>query len=153
MDPWRSKDLRKLNLEFGRRNIFMVFHGRSGAITDAYSNVTARAEIIQSFVDQATGLVKEEFPDISVGGFVPDYHSLLGQSIFCLAPRGITPWTIHLYVSILVGCIPIIISDHFILPYANLLDYNKFSIRWPEKNFDAKELYYYLKNLVNNKGA
>ncbi len=31
----------------------------------------------------------------------------MGRSRFCLAPRGITPWTIHLFVSMLAGCIPV----------------------------------------------
>ena len=43
---------------------------------------------------------------MSVGGFVEGYHELIGRSRFCLAPRGITPWTIHLYVAMLAGCIP-----------------------------------------------
>ena len=42
-----------------------------------------------------------------VGGFVEEYHTLMGRSRFCLAPRGITPWTIHLFVSMLAGCIPV----------------------------------------------
>jgi len=31
----------------------------------------------------------------------------MGRSRFCLAPRGITPWTIHLFVAMLAGCIPV----------------------------------------------
>ena len=42
-----------------------------------------------------------------VGGFIEEYHTLMGRSRFCLAPRGITPWTIHLFVSMLAGCIPV----------------------------------------------
>ena len=32
---------------------------------------------------------------------------MLGASTFCAAPRGVTPWTIHLYVAMHAGCIPV----------------------------------------------
>ena len=49
-----------------------------------------------------------------MGGFVEGYHELIGRSRFCLAPRGITPWTIHLFVAMIAGCIPV--TEMFVLP-------------------------------------
>lgn len=108
-----------------------------------YKNVTVRTEINRVF---GTEDAFTTYPDVSVGSFIDDYHELVGNTLFCLAPRGFTPWTIHLYVAILGGCIPIILSDHFQLPFSQWLDYSKFSVRWPEKNFDPTALYHYLKH-------
>ncbi len=75
------------------------------------------------------------------------YHEMIGTSRFCLAPRGVTPWTIHLYVAFLAGCIPVVISDDFRMPFAGIIDYENTVIRWPEENFDGMKLYYFLKEV------
>lgn len=79
-----------------------------------------------------------------VGGFIEDYHALMGRSRFCLAPRGITPWTIHLFVAMLAGCIPVILSDDLEAPFQQL-DWPSFSIKWPMRK--TAELFEYLKSL------
>jgi len=66
--------------------------GGTTSNTDIYKNVTIRTQIIEQM---------SELPNTSMGGFVSEYHELLGESVFCLAPRGKTPWTVHLYVAIL----------------------------------------------------
>uniref|UniRef100_A0A7S4PY79 Exostosin GT47 domain-containing protein n=1 Tax=Alexandrium monilatum TaxID=311494 RepID=A0A7S4PY79_9DINO len=133
IDRWRALELRRQNQASSKRDVLIAFHGRHGNNTDSYSNVSVRTRILEM----------EGLPGVSVGGFIEDYHELLGMSIFCLAPRGITPWTIHLYVAIMAGCIPIILSDHFELPFQDRLNWQSFSIRWPE-NRTGRELYQHL---------
>lgn len=163
MDGWRAKELQIRNKPLRHRDIFLTFHGRSAQNADSYANVTVRTEIAEQFLEGcgSGGNNPEEgessteqpnpkedtantcqFPDVSVGGFVGDYHERMGSSIFCLAPRGITPWTIHLYVSVLVGCIPVLLSDWFRLPFEREVPYDEFIIRWPETDFSASELYF-----------
>lgn len=136
IDAWRVRELQKWNKPLGNRDVFISFHGRHGGNTDSYENVSVRTRILEL----------EGLPGVSVGGFIEDYHELLGSSIYCLAPRGITPWTIHLYVAMLAGCIPVILSDAFEVPFQNILDWPSFSIRWPEVQA-GRELYEFLKTI------
>eukprot|EP00927_Polykrikos_kofoidii_P041756 TRINITY_DN35608_c0_g2_i1.p1 TRINITY_DN35608_c0_g2~~TRINITY_DN35608_c0_g2_i1.p1 ORF type:complete len:456 (+),score=51.87 TRINITY_DN35608_c0_g2_i1:87-1370(+) len=139
VDRWRVLDLRRFNLEFEKRDVLFIFHGRTSQNTESYANVTVRTRILEY----------EGWPGVSVGGFVEDYHELLGQSRFCLAPRGITPWTVHLYVAMLAGCIPVILSDAFELPFQDFLRWSDFSVRWPED--DVGNLYEYLATMPPQK--
>eukprot|EP00929_Paragymnodinium_shiwhaense_P041862 TRINITY_DN21739_c0_g1_i1.p1 TRINITY_DN21739_c0_g1~~TRINITY_DN21739_c0_g1_i1.p1 ORF type:complete len:505 (+),score=88.75 TRINITY_DN21739_c0_g1_i1:82-1596(+) len=133
IDRWRVVELRKWNLPLSKRDVLIAFHGRHAGNTESYENVTVRSSILEL----------EGLPGVSVGGFVEDYHDLLGHSLFCLAPRGITPWTIHLYVAMLAGCIPVILSDDFELPFQEIIDWPSLSIRWPESKA-GKPLYDFL---------
>eukprot|EP00928_Gymnodinium_smaydae_P050425 TRINITY_DN3398_c0_g2_i1.p1 TRINITY_DN3398_c0_g2~~TRINITY_DN3398_c0_g2_i1.p1 ORF type:complete len:559 (-),score=89.84 TRINITY_DN3398_c0_g2_i1:12-1688(-) len=136
IDRWRALELRRQNRPFEKRDVLLAFHGRHGGNADSYANVSVRTAILEM----------EGLPGASVGGFVEDYHDLLGSSIYCLAPRGITPWTIHLYVAMLAGCIPVILSDDFELPFQDVLDWQSFSIRWPESQA-GRPLYDYLTSI------
>jgi len=71
-------------------------------------------------------------PGVSVGGFVDDYFERMGASHFCLIPRGTSSWTNHLYEAFFAGCIPVILSDDFEVPFEDILDWSSFSIKWPE---------------------
>eukprot|EP00434_Breviolum_minutum_P006920 symbB.v1.2.006108.t2/scaffold364.1/size219240/5 len=136
IDEWRVAELRRSNRPLQRRDVLVSFHGRYAGNTDSYGNVTVRSKIMKHL----SGL-----PGVSVGGFVEEYHTLMGRSRFCLAPRGITPWTIHLFVSMLAGCIPVILSDDLEAPFQDLLDWSSFSIKWPTDR--VEDLYEYLKSL------
>ena len=96
IDEWRAVELRAQNRPAESRDVLVAFHGRHAGNAESYENVTVRSAI----------MALEGLPGVSVGGFVEGYHELIGRSRFCLAPRGITPWTIHLYVAMLAGCIP-----------------------------------------------
>ena len=64
---------------------------------------------------------------------------------YCLCPRGITPWTVCLYQSLVAGCIPIVLSDSFELPFQWALPWEKFSLRVPESM--ALQIYDYVKTI------
>ncbi|CAD7941100.1 unnamed protein product [Amoebophrya sp. A120] len=148
-DPWRAKELKRQNRRLDQRRYLLTFHGRSPQNAASYENVTIRGEI----VSQYENLPPDVKPWVAIGGFVEDYHELLGQSMFCLAPRGITPWTIHLYIAFLVGCIPVILSDHFRLPFSSFLDYASAAVRWPEQDFSLAALLDHLRNLLESGAA
>lgn len=130
-DQWRSDMLQYMNRPFDRRDSLVCFYGRHAEKYPKYENVTVRKEIIKHLRGQ---------PGCFVGGFVQNYHEAVTRSKFCLAPRGITPWTGHLYQALLAGCIPIILSDHFEVPYW-WLDWASFSIRWRESNVESLHTY------------
>lgn len=58
-----------------------------------------------------------------------NYHMELTQSVFCLAPLGFASWSGRMFDSIMMGCIPVIISDGLVAPYEDLLDYRTFAIK------------------------
>merc|ERR1712187_671080 len=91
-----------------------------------------------------------ELPEVSVGGFVEEYFEIMGSSHFCLVPEGTSSWTNHLYTSFFAGCIPVILSDNFVLPFHGLIDWPSVSIRWPQQEVGL-EMYKYLKDLVHER--
>lgn len=66
----------------------------------------------------------------------PRYFELMGDSQFCFAPRGQSSWTLRFYESFFAGCIPVILADSIELPYADVLDYSQFTIKWPMTSID-----------------
>lgn len=56
----------------------------------------------------------------------------LQDSIFCASVRGDTASSSRLFAIIEAQCIPVIISDWLPLPFERIIDYSKFSVRFPE---------------------
>merc|ERR1711879_807221 len=82
---------------------------------------------------------------VSVGGFVEGYFERMGLSHFCLVPMGTSSWTNHLYEAFFAGCIPVILSDDFEVPFADLIDWPSLSVKWPMREIGT-ELYNYLRS-------
>ena len=77
-------------------------------------------------------LLREFKEDDEVKFFVggsDTYIQEVKESIFCLCPRGFAPWSRRLYDSILLGCIPVIIADYIELPFEDMIDYRKFTVK------------------------
>ncbi|KAL4444666.1 hypothetical protein ABPG77_002483 [Micractinium sp. CCAP 211/92] len=62
-----------------------------------------------------------------VGG-VPNYPAHLRRTKFCLAPYG-HGWGIRLVQAMLTGCVPVIVQEHVVQYYEDVLPYETFSIR------------------------
>ncbi|MEO2173769.1 MAG: exostosin family protein [bacterium] len=69
----------------------------------------------------------------------PDsYTSLLYRSKFAILPRGHGyALSYRMIESMNAGCIPVIISDGYILPFQHIIDYSKCSIRISESEIDS----------------
>eukprot|EP00746_Dinoflagellata_sp_MGD_P136192 gnl/MRDRNA2_/MRDRNA2_70167_c0_seq1.p1 gnl/MRDRNA2_/MRDRNA2_70167_c0~~gnl/MRDRNA2_/MRDRNA2_70167_c0_seq1.p1 ORF type:complete len:494 (+),score=53.39 gnl/MRDRNA2_/MRDRNA2_70167_c0_seq1:164-1645(+) len=135
-DYFRYRRMMPYNKPTAQRQLLFNFHGRHPGLHHFYKDNYVRGNIIEIFTDK---------PGVSVGGFTDDYFERMGSSHFCLVPMGTSSWTNHLYESFFAGCIPVILSDDFELPFEDLLNWNSISLKWPQRNV-SMDLYYYLRS-------
>lgn len=88
-----------------------------------------------------------------IGAYHERYEYLLGESRFCLIPKGLGYWTHRLYEAIRAGCVPVILSDHVVLPFQGVegIDWPLFSAKWPEGHI-GPDLYRWLLHLDFHRG-
>eukprot|EP00927_Polykrikos_kofoidii_P060795 TRINITY_DN55706_c0_g1_i1.p1 TRINITY_DN55706_c0_g1~~TRINITY_DN55706_c0_g1_i1.p1 ORF type:complete len:613 (+),score=54.83 TRINITY_DN55706_c0_g1_i1:201-2039(+) len=125
IDRWRIAAMRNFSKPSHERGYLVAFHGNHPGTHYLYvkHNASIRTRIIEGFSSE---------PDCTVGGPVGDFFERMGRSHFCLVPRGSSAWTIHLYESFFFGCIPVILSDNFEMPFQELVDWPSLSLKWPE---------------------
>jgi hypothetical protein len=125
----RVLKIKELKKPLGERKLLFSWRGRSSFIHDAYNKSVTRTEIVEHFLD---------LPHTDVGGFSKTFFESKTNSQFCLVPSGTSPWSNHLYESIIAGCIPVILSDEYQLPFWHRLDWTKFSVKLPEGKIEPE---------------
>merc|ERR1711924_157016 len=119
--------MRAENRPSEERGYTIVFHGNHPGTNDLY--VKHKARVRTQILNAFTGI-----PDCSVGPIVQDFFERMSRSHFCLVPRGSSAWTIHLYESFFFGCIPVLLSDDFEPPFADVVDWRGLSVKWGERD-------------------
>eukprot|EP00897_Mesotaenium_endlicherianum_P002809 jgi/Mesen1/2556/ME000162S01686 len=61
-----------------------------------------------------------------------DSAECMQRSKFCLVPAGDTPSSSRLSAAMLAGCVPVIVSNDYELPFEGGLDYTRFAVIVPE---------------------
>lgn len=62
------------------------------------------------------------------------YFQFLKMSKYCLCPRGFDVNSPRLVEAIYYDCVPVVISDSYVFPFADVLDWNNLAIRVAEKD-------------------
>jgi xylogalacturonan beta-1,3-xylosyltransferase len=102
-----------------------VFRGSLLSDPDYSNNV--RQTLMEMFL-------KDPQPDIVYGNHNSSYAEEMRQSKFCIFIKGWTVWSERLGTLINAGCIPVIISDHYSLPFSKNLDWTTISLRLSMKD-------------------
>ncbi|KAL4192995.1 hypothetical protein AMTRI_Chr06g197150 [Amborella trichopoda] len=74
---------------------------------------------------------KNKDPDIQAFEYLPhdlSYWDMLRKSKFCLCPSGYEVASPRLVEAIYAECVPVIISDHYVLPFSDVLNWASFSV-------------------------
>ena len=83
--------------------------------------------------------------------FSYDYLSLMINSSFCLVPRGRRLASFRFLESLEVSCVPVLLSNEWVLPFEDAIDWSLATLRADERLlFQIPEM---LRNLNENKLA
>ncbi|CAL5432209.1 unnamed protein product [Camellia sinensis] len=112
----------------GRRDIFVFFRGKMEVhpknISGRFYSRRVRTIIWQKYGgDRRFYLKRHRFAG---------YQSEIVRSVFCLCPLGWAPWSPRLVESVVLGCVPVIITDNIRLPFTS-------AVRWPEISLTVAE--------------
>jgi hypothetical protein len=111
----------------GIRPILASFQGvNSHPIRQLLQSIANGKTIVVNFVDRDRHVGKVDAINARTD---PDYEQLLTNSNFAFVPRGDALFSYRLAEVMSFGCIPIILSDGWVLPFDRILSWEELSLR------------------------
>jgi putative beta-1,4-xylosyltransferase IRX10 len=83
-------------------------------------NRGARAAVGENFKDNPLFDISTEHPTT--------YYEDMQRAVFCLCPLGWAPWSPRLVEAVVFGCIPVIIADDIVLPFADAIPWEEIGV-------------------------
>ncbi|KAL1326694.1 hypothetical protein AAHE18_13G247300 [Arachis hypogaea] len=80
----------------------------------------ARAAVWENFKDNPLFDISTEHPTT--------YYEDMQRAVFCLCPLGWAPWSPRLVEAVIFGCIPVIIADDIVLPFADAIPWEEIGV-------------------------
>ena len=114
--------------DLGSRNILASFQGlASHPVRHTLATIADGKNIVVNIVEESN-----HFGKINALDKTKDvrYEELLRDSIFAFVPRGDANFSYRLLEVMSFGCIPIILSDGWVLPFDRVLDWDTFSLNF-----------------------
>ncbi|MBA0861978.1 hypothetical protein Goshw_003127 [Gossypium schwendimanii] len=108
------------------RSIFVYFRGLFYDVNNdpegGYyaSGRGARAAVWENFKSNPLFDISTEHPTT--------YYEDMQRAIFCLCPLGWAPWSPRLVEAVVFGCIPVIIADDIVLPFADAIPWEEIGV-------------------------
>lgn len=136
-------ELHRAARPLGERPLLAAFAGKLWA--DVHEAHDVRSRVKKNLGDKpGVAIVTSD----SVAGLLAPaaMARLMGDSTFCLVPRGRATWSVRFFETLWSGCVPVILSDHYEVPFEALFDVSEFAIKWPVDRIDDS-LYDYLMGL------
>lgn len=70
-------------------------------------------------------------PDLKIYNYLPkgvSYYDMLRNSKFCVCPSGYEVASPRVVEAIYTGCVPVLVSDHYVPPFSDVLNWKSFAI-------------------------
>ncbi|KAJ6341399.1 hypothetical protein OIU78_009549 [Salix suchowensis] len=106
------------------RSIFVYFRGLFYDVNNdpegGYYARGARAAVWENFKNNPLFDISTDHPTT--------YYEDMQRAIFCLCPLGWAPWSPRLVEAVVFGCIPVIIADDIVLPFADAIPWEEIGV-------------------------
>lgn len=119
------------------RDIFMSFVGKMVQHFLPATHIRGgRLFDLKSICQNDKDIVIGEASDLIPSKFI-SYHDAMQRSTFTLCPAGYGRWTFRFVEALLLGSIPVLLSDDYVLPFADVISWDKYCYVFKEKDLFA----------------